>query len=90
MRATFYKSLGDTPRVYLNVACRMYHAIFHMQHAQMMLPCWQQQILQAEKAVHVLNNLHWLIQIPQSKQYYHMGLSVSKFGYFTIIACSYM
>ena len=40
--------------------------------------------------MYVLNKLHWLIQIPQSKQYYHMGLSMSKFGYFTIIACSYM
>ena len=67
------------------------HAIFHAQHAQtMMLPCWQQQISQAGKAVYVLNKLHWLIQIPQSKQYYHMGLSMSKFGYFTIIASSYI
>ena len=29
------------------------------------------------QAVYVLNKLHWLIQTPQSKQYYHMGLSMS-------------
>ena len=90
MSISFYKLLENTPPVYLKATCRMYHAIFHTLHTQtMMLPSWQQQILQAGKAVYVLNKLHWLIQIPQSKQYYHMGLSMSKFGYFTIIACSY-
>ena len=87
MHATFYKSLGNTPPVYMKAICRRYHVIYNVQHTQMMmLPCWQQPIPQAGKAVYVLNKLHWLIQIPQSKQYYHMGLSMSKFGYFTIIA----
>ena len=81
MHATLYKSLGNTPPVHMKVICRMYmyHVISHVQHAQMMMmfPCWQQQILKAGKAVYmyVLNKLHWLVQIPQSKQYYHMGLS---------------
>ena len=29
----------------------------------------------------MLAKLPWLIQIPQIKQYYHMGLPMSKFGY---------
>ena len=94
MHATFYRLLGKTHPVYMKAIWRRYHAIFHAQHTQMMmLSCWQQQILQAGKAVHVYCakytcKLHWLIQVPQSKQYYHMGLSMSKFDYFTIIACN--
>ena len=43
-RATFYKSLGNRPPVYLKAACRMYCATFHAQHAQtIMLLCRQQQ-----------------------------------------------
>ena len=35
---------GNRPPVYFKVTCRMYHAIFHVQHAQtIMLPCCQRQ-----------------------------------------------
>ena len=46
MRTTFYKLLGNRLPVYLKMTCRMYHAIFHVQHAQtIMLPCCQRQKL---------------------------------------------
>ena len=46
LNATFYKLLENRPLVYFQATCRMYHAIFHAQLAQMiMLPCHQQQKL---------------------------------------------